>query len=81
MLVLLRTENQCVLMPALGIKITVLKCSKSKTTLGFEVPQDIRVLRGEKLEDFANRGKDVTDGNANAPNSPDSGSDHAAQAG
>ena len=50
MLVLSRGPNDRIVFPALGISIEILKVSNSRTSIGIEAPQSIRIIREELLD-------------------------------
>lgn len=47
MLVLSRSKSQAVVMPELGIKVTILKTTGGRVKLGFEAPRNLRIIREE----------------------------------
>ncbi len=51
MLVLSRKPNQRINFPNLGIAVEVLRVSGNTVRVGVEAPQDVRVLRGELMDD------------------------------
>lgn len=51
MLVLTRRENGQIIFPDLGISLELVKLSRSRATIGIIAPKEIRVIRGELLED------------------------------
>jgi carbon storage regulator CsrA len=58
MLVLSRKENERVLFPHLGIRISILRVGSGKARLGIEAPGDVAVVRQEivneeQLAEFA----------------------------
>lgn len=47
MLVLTRKKGEIVVLPTLGIKVTVLEVRGDKVRLGFEAPRDVPIHREE----------------------------------
>jgi carbon storage regulator len=50
MLILVRKENEKVLMPALGITITVCRLKGDKVCLGIDAPREVEIQREEVLQ-------------------------------
>jgi carbon storage regulator len=54
-LVVSRKEDQEIVFPELGIRVTILKIRGSVTRIGIEAPKQIRVIRGELEQQFDHR--------------------------
>ncbi len=52
MLVLSRKPDEKILLPDLGITVEVIRVSGNRVKLGISAPENIRVLRGELVDDF-----------------------------
>jgi carbon storage regulator CsrA len=51
MLVVSRKENQSIVFPALGISVNIVRAGGKTVRVGVDAPKDIRILRGELLDD------------------------------
>ena len=51
MLVLSRKENQRVVFPNLGVSVEILRLDGSRVRVGIELPDDVRILRGELVDE------------------------------
>lgn len=50
MLVLTRKYGETINMPALGVKITVVRIDAGSVRIGIEAPEDVKIMRGEHLK-------------------------------
>lgn len=50
MLILRRKANQTVVLPGLGVKVTVLKIEGNRVSIGIEAAEDVKILREELIE-------------------------------
>jgi len=51
MLVVTRKPNQTVVFPELGVSVEITKVSGKSVRVGIEAPDEIRIVRGELIED------------------------------
>jgi carbon storage regulator CsrA len=61
MLVLLRRLNQEVHVPDSDLVVTVLEIKRGSVLLGFKAPEDVRIFRGEKKEEYNGRRTETGD--------------------